>query len=127
MSKIKLGLIGLGTVGGGVFKVLQNFPDVEITKIAVKNIDKPRNIEGLDRAILTTDPYEIVNNPEITVIAELIGGVHPAYELIKKAIENGKHVVTANKELLAKHGEELFNYAEQHNVVILYEAAIVFL
>ena len=124
MSKIKLGLIGLGTVGGGVFKVLQNFPDVEITKIAVKNIDKPRNIEGLGRAMLTTDPYEIVNNPEITVIAELIGGVHPAYELIKKAIENGKHVVTANKELLAKHGEELFNYAEQHNVVILYEAAI---
>ena len=124
MSKIKLGLIGLGTVGGGVFKVLKNFPDVEITKIAVKNIDKPRNIDGLDRAMLTTDPYEIVESPEITVVAELIGGVHPAYELIKKAIENGKHVVTANKELLAKHGEELFNYAEQHNVVILYEAAI---
>lgn len=124
MSKIKIGLIGLGTVGGGVFKVLKDFPDVEITKIAVKNIDKPRNIEGLDRAMLTTDPYEIVNNPESTVVAELIGGVHPAYELIKKAIENGKHVVTANKELLAKHGEELFNYAEQHNVVILYEAAI---
>lgn len=124
MSKIKIGLIGLGTVGGGVFKVLKDFPNVEITKIAVKNIDKPRNIEGLNRAILTTDPYEIVNNPESTVIAELIGGVHPAYELIKKAIENGKHVVTANKELLAKHGEELFNYAEQHNVVILYEAAI---
>lgn len=124
MSKIKIGLIGLGTVGGGVFKVLKDFPDVEITKIAVKNIDKPRNIEGLNRAILTTDSYEIVNNPESTVVAELIGGVHPAYELIKKAIENGKHVVTANKELLAKHGEELFNYAEQHNVVILYEAAI---
>lgn len=124
MSKIKLGLIGLGTVGGGVFKVLKNFPDVEITKIAVKNIDKPRNIDGLDRTMLTTDPYEIVDSPEITVVAELIGGVHPAYELIKKAIENGKHVVTANKELLAKHGEELFNYAEQHNVVILYEAAI---
>lgn len=124
MSKIKIGLIGLGTVGGGVFKVLKDFPDVEITKIAVKNIDKPRNIEGLNRAILTTDPYEIVNNPESTVVAELIGGVHPAYELIKMAIENGKHVVTANKELLAKHGEELFNYAEQHNVVILYEAAI---
>lgn len=124
MSKIKLGLIGLGTVSGGVFKVLKNFPDVEITKIAVKNIDKPRNIDGLDRAMLTTDPYEIVESPEITVVAELIGGVHPAYELIKKAIENGKHVVTANKELLAKHGEELFNYAEQHNVVILYEAAI---
>ncbi len=124
MSKIKLGLIGLATVGCGVFKVLKNFPDVEITKISVKNMDKPRNIDGLDRAMLTTDPYEIVESPEITVVAELIGGVHPAYELIKKAIENGKHVVTANKELLAKHGEELFNYAEQHNVVILYEAAI---
>lgn len=124
MSKIKIGLIGLGTVGGGVFKVLKNFPDVEITKIAVKNIDKPRNIEGLEKTMLTTNPYEIVDNPENTVVVELIGGVHPAYELIKKAIENGKHVVTANKELLAKYGEELFNYAEQHNVVILYEAAI---
>ncbi len=124
MKKTKIGLIGLGTVGSGVFKTLKNFPDVEVVKIAVKNILKPRNIEGLDNSILTTNPEEVVNNPEIEIVAELMGGVHPAYELIKKAIENGKHVVTANKELLAKHGEELFHYAEKYNVVILYEAAI---
>ena len=124
MKKTKIGLIGLGTVGSGVFKTLKNFPDVEVVKIAVKNISKPRNIEGLDNSILTINPEEVVNNPEIEIVAELMGGVHPAYELIKKAIENGKHVVTANKELLAKHGEELFHYAEKYNVVILYEAAI---
>ena len=122
--KIKIGLIGLGTVGSGVFKTLKNFDNVEVVKIAVKNINKPRNIEGLDNSILTDNPYEIVENPEIDIVAELIGGINPAFELIKKAIENGKHIVTANKELLAKNGEELFDFAESHNRVILYEAAI---
>lgn len=122
--KIKIGLIGLGTVGSGVFKTLKNFDNVEVVKIAVKNINKPRNIEGLDNSMLTDNPYEIVENPEIDIVAELIGGITPAFDLIKKAIENGKHIVTANKELLAKHGEELFNFAEEHNKVILYEAAI---
>lgn len=124
MKKTKIGLIGLGTVGSGVFKTLKNFPDIEVVKIAVRDMSKTRNIAGLDNSILTTNPEEVVNNPEIEIVAELMGGVHPAYELIKKAIENGKHVVTANKELLAKHGEELFRYAEKFNVVILYEAAI---
>ncbi|MBR1943660.1 homoserine dehydrogenase [bacterium] len=124
MNKTKIGIIGLGTVGSGVFKTLKNFSDIEVVKIAVKNLDKPRNIEGLDKNLLTNNPEEIVNNPEIDIVAELIGGIHPAYELIKKAIENGKHIVTANKELLAKYGEELFKHAEQHNSVILYEAAI---
>ena len=123
-KKIKLGLIGLGTVGSGVFKTLKNFDNIEIVKIAVKNVNKPRNIEGLDNSILTDNPYEIVEDPQIDIVAELIGGVEPAYDLIKKAIENGKHIVTANKELLAKNGEELFTFAEQHNKVILYEAAI---
>ena len=123
-KKIKIGLIGLGTVGSGVFKTLKNFENVEVVKIAVKNINKPRNIEGLDNSILTADPYEIVNNPEIDIVAELVGGIDPAYDLIKTAIKNGKHIVTANKELLAKKGEELFTYAEQNNKVILYEAAI---
>lgn len=122
--KIKIGLIGLGTVGSGVFKTLKNFDNVEVVKVAVKNINKPRNIEGLDNSILTDNPYEIVENPDIDILVELIGGIDPAFEIIKKAIENGKHIVTANKELLAKHGEELFNFAEQHNKVILYEAAI---
>lgn len=120
---IKIGLIGLGTVGSGVFKTLQNSADVKITKIAVKNINKPRNIEGLDTSMLTDNPYDVVNS-DVDIVVELIGGLEPAYDLIKTAIENGKHIVTANKELLAKRGEEIFNFAEKHNKVILYEAAI---
>ena len=112
-KKIKIGLIGLGTVGSGVFKTLKHFDNVEIVKIAVKNINKPRNIEGFDTSLLTADPYEIVNNPEIDIVAELVGGLEPAFDLISKAIENGKHIVTANKELLAKRGEELFRIAEK--------------
>ena len=123
-DKIKIGLIGLGTVGSGVFKTLQSFENVEVTKIAVRNINKPRNIDGLDNSIVTDNPYKVVNDSEIDIVAELIGGVEPAYDLIKTAIKNGKHIVTANKELLAKLGEELFNFAEEHNKVILYEAAI---
>ena len=123
-KKIKIGLIGLGTVGSGVFKTLQNFDYVEVVKIAVKNINKPRNIEGLDNSILTDNPYDVVNDPEIDIVAELVGGLEPAFDLIKCAIENGKHIVTANKELLAKRGEELFEIAEKNNKVVLYEAAI---
>lgn len=123
-KKIKIGLIGLGTVGSGVYKTLKSFDNVEVTKIAVKNINKPRNIEGLDNSILTDKPFDVVNDPDIDIVVELIGGLNPAGELIKTAIKNGKHIVTANKELLAKNGEELFNFAEQHNRVILYEAAI---
>ncbi len=123
-KKIKIGLIGLGTVGSGVFKTLQNFDYVEVVKIAVKNINKPRNIVGLDNSILTDNPYDVVNDPEIDIVAELVGGLEPAFDLIKTAIENGKHIVTANKELLAKRGEELFEIAEKNNKVILYEAAI---
>lgn len=123
-NKIKIGLIGLGTVGSGVYKTLQNFDNIEIVKIAVRNKNKKRNIEGLDESIITEDPYEVVNNPEIQIVAELIGGMEPAFDLIETAIKNGKHIVTANKELLAKHGEELFKFAEANNKVVLYEAAI---
>ena len=123
-SKIKIGLIGLGTVGSGVFKTLKNFDNVEVTKIAVRNKNKKRNIEGLDENIITDNAYDVVNDPEIQIVAELVGGVEPAFDLIKTAIKNGKHIVTANKELLAKHGEELFNFAEENNKVVLYEAAI---
>ena len=123
-DKIKIGLIGLGTVGSGVFKTLQNFDNVEIVKIAVRNKNKKRNIEGLDESLITDNAYEVVNDPEIQIVAELVGGIEPAFDLIKTAIKNGKHIVTANKELLAKHGEELFNYAEDNNKVVLYEAAI---
>ncbi len=125
MGKIKIGIIGLGTVGCGVVKTLRNFADdVEIVKIAVNNLKKKRNIDNLDENLLTDNPFEIVDNPSIDIVVEVMGGVNPAFSLIKKAIENGKHIVTANKELLAKHGEELFQSAKEKNVVILYEAAV---
>lgn len=123
-KKIKIGLIGLGTVGSGVFKTLQSFDNVEVKSIAVRNINKKRNIKGLDESIITDDAYKIVNDPEIDIVAELVGGLEPAFDLIATAIKNGKHIVTANKELLAKRGEELFKIAEEYNRVILYEAAI---
>lgn len=123
-KKIKIGLIGLGTVGSGVFKTLKSFDNVEVTKIAVRNINKKRDIEGLDNSIITDNAFEVVNDPDIDIVAELVGGIEPAFELITTAIKNGKHIVTANKELLAKRGEELFNIAEEYNKVVLYEAAI---
>jgi len=124
MDKIKIGMIGLGTVGSGVLKTLLGFEQIEIVKIAVRNLKKARNIAKLDTSILTDNPYDVVNDPNIQIVIEVIGGIEPAYDLIKKAIKNGKHIVTANKELLAKHGDELFPFAEKHNKVVLYEAAI---
>ena len=123
MHKLKIGIIGFGTVGTGVYKSLQGFENVEIIQIAVRNINKPRSVE-LPTGILTDNPFDIVNNPEIDVVVELMGGVEPTWDYIKTALENGKHIVTANKELLAKKGEELFNLSEKNNCVVLYEAAI---
>lgn len=123
MSKIKIGLIGLGTVGSGVFKSLQKFDEVEIVKIAVRNINKPRSVD-VPAGMLTDNPYEVVNHPDIDVVVELMGGVEPAWNYIEAALKNKKHIVTANKELLAKKGEELFNLSEENNCVVLYEAAI---
>ena len=122
--KVKIGLIGLGTVGTGVVKVLKDFDNIEIVKIAVKNLNKKRDIENLDESILTNNPFEIVNSPEVDIVVEVIGGIDPAFDLLKTAILNGKHIVTANKELLAKKGQELFALANEKNTVILYEAAI---
>ena len=123
MSKLRIGIIGLGTVGSGVYKTLQDMNDIEIVKIAVKNLNKPRYVE-VPTSMITDNPYDLVNDPSIDVVVELIGGVNPAWDFISTAIKNGKHIVTANKELLAKKGEELFNLAEEHNRVVLYEAAI---
>ncbi|HIS89801.1 TPA: homoserine dehydrogenase, partial [Candidatus Avigastranaerophilus faecigallinarum] len=85
---------------------------------------KKRNIENLDTNLLTQDPYEIVNNPEIDIVIEVAGGVNPTFDIIKTAIKNKKHIVTANKELLAKKGSELFQLAKENKVIILYEAAV---
>lgn len=123
-NKIAVGLLGLGTVGSGVVKVLKKFNNIEIKKIAVRNLDKARNIEGLEEEILTNKSEIIVNDPDIKIVVEVIGGINPALELVTTAIKNGKHIVTANKELIAKHGKTLFELAKENNVVILYEAAI---
>ena len=123
MNKLRIGIIGLGTVGCGVYKTLQDIKEVEIVKVAVKNINKPRSVE-VPKELVTDNPYELTSNPDIDVIVELIGGVEPAYDYLADAIKHGKHIVTANKELLAKRGEELFKLSEQYNKVILYEAAI---
>ncbi|MBE7704605.1 MAG: homoserine dehydrogenase [Cyanobacteria bacterium SIG29] len=124
MKALKVGIIGFGTVGTGVYNVLQGFKDITIEKIAVKNINKKRNIDNFDENLLTDNPYEIVNNPEIDVVIEVAGGVNPTFDILKTAIKNGKHIVTANKELLAKNGSELFALAKENNIIILYEAAV---
>ena len=119
-KKLKIGLIGLGTVGQGVVKVLAKHDDIEIVSVAVKNLSKKRDVEVKH---LTTDAFEIVNNPEIDIVVEVAGGEN-VFDALKTAINNKKHIVTANKELLAKHGSELFDLARKNKVVILYEAAV---
>ncbi len=124
MKSLNIGIIGFGTVGTGVYNVLKSFKNIKIKKIAVKNINKKRNIENFDESLLTSNAYELANDPEIDVIVEVAGGLDPAFDLLKTAIQNGKHIVTANKELLAKKGSELFQLAKEKKVVILYEAAV---
>ncbi len=121
---VNVGLLGLGTVGGGVYKVLRDCPDVKIVKIAVKDKALVQEIDGLDKNLLTEDAKIIVTNPDIDIIIEVIGGTGAAYEFIKMALESGKHVVTANKELIAKKGDELFEIAKANNVLLLFEAAV---
>ncbi|HZS04116.1 MAG TPA: homoserine dehydrogenase [Blastocatellia bacterium] len=122
-SKTVLGLFGLGTVGTGVVTLLRDNPQFEIRAIAVRDKNKRREID-LSSFELTEDPFRLVDDPKIGVIVEVAGGIEPAYEVIKRAITGGKHIVTANKELIAKHGPVLFELADRHNVTIFYEAAV---
>lgn len=119
-NKLKIGIIGLGTVGTGVVKVLSKYDDIEIVKVAVKNINKKREVEVKN---LTTDPFEIANDPNIDIIVEVAGGC-AVLDVLLTAIKNKKHIVTANKELLARHGAELCDCARENKVAILYEAAV---
>ena len=122
----------MGTVGSGTLAVLQRNSQeisrragraIEVTKCAVKNIDKPRDYPN-GSIELTDDPYEILNCPDIDIVVELIGGLDPAFDYVTHALENGKHVVTANKELLAVRGTELFKTAQDKSLVIAFEAAV---
>ncbi len=132
MKPVKIGLLGMGTVGGGTVTVLTRNNN-EITRragrgilvahAAVRDINRARPDSATD-VILTTDPFEVVNNPDLDIIVELIGGYDLARELVLKAIENGKHVVTANKALIAVHGNEIFAAAQKRGVTVAFEAAV---
>jgi homoserine dehydrogenase len=132
MRGIQIGLIGLGTIGSGVVKVLeQNGALIEkrlgrpviLKKIADLDLDTDRGVV-IDSAKLTSDAFEVIEDPEISVVIELIGGYEPARTYILAAFQRGKHVVTANKALLAVHGSEIFRAARRHGVDINFEASV---
>jgi len=123
MGKITVGLLGLGTVGTGVVKLLSDDPRFKIKWVAVRDKAKARQID-LSSIRVTDQPFDVVNDPEVEIIIEVAGGIGPIYELIKTAVEQGKHIVTANKELIARHGSEIFALAHRRNVTVLFEAAV---
>ena len=132
MKPIRVGLLGLGTVGSGVHQVLianreeirrRAGRDIEIARIAVRDVAKARRLVG-DRVPVTDDPYEIVLDPEIDVVVEVIGGTEIARDLVLESIAQRKHVVTANKALLALCGNEVFAAAGRQNVIVAFEAAV---
>lgn len=124
---IKVAILGYGTVGSGVYEVIMNNRNSsdEAKKMDVKYILDLREFPGLPHSHLFTKDYqEIVNDPEISVIAEVMGGLHPAYEFTKQALEAGKHVVTSNKELVATYGAELLQLAREKNINYMFEASV---
>ena len=133
MQPVKIGLLGLGTVGGGTVSVLTRNADeiarragrdIQITLAAAKEYDAEA-IVGLNQIeSITDDPFSVVDNPDVEIIIELMGGYSPAKELVLKAIENGKHVITANKALIALHGNEIFEAAQKKGVTVAFEAAV---
>ena len=123
MAKTNLGIIGLGTVGTGVVKLLANDNRFRIKWVVVRDLVKPRAVD-LSTARVTNNPFEVINDPEVEIVVEVAGGVEPFYDLAKQAIAQGKHIVTANKELIAKHGSEIFELANRHNVTVMFEAAV---
>ena len=130
---MKIGLLGLGTVGGGVVTVLTRNAreiarragrEVAVSHAAAKEYDAGA-IHGLDRVgRITDDGFAVVDDPEVDIVIELIGGYSPAKEMVLRAIENGKHVVTANKALIAAHGNEIFSAAQEKGVTVAFEAAV---
>lgn len=127
---IKIGLLGCGTVGTGTAQIILTpegrhpiLQNLEIAKIGVRNLDKKRDLD-LPAQVFTTDLEEIVNDPEIQVIVEVLGGLEPSRSLILQAIAQGKHIVTANKAVIAKYGEEIYTAANAAGVYVLLEAAV---
>ncbi|MGV3742960.1 MAG: homoserine dehydrogenase [Burkholderiaceae bacterium] len=132
MKPIKVGLLGIGTVGSGTFEVLKRNQEeikrragrgIEIAMVADLNTARAKELVG-DACEVVSDAHQVVANPEIDIVVELIGGYGIARELVLKAIANGKHVVTANKALLAIHGTEIFKAAQDKGVMVAFEAAV---
>lgn len=130
MKPVKVGICGLGTVGGGTFNVLKRNADeiarragrkIIVEEIGARHTNPDCDTKGMQ---ITDDIFEVAKNPEIDVIVELIGGYDVAKELVLTAIENGKHVVTANKALIAVHGNEIFEAAQKKNVMVAFEASV---
>lgn len=129
---IKIGIIGFGCIGTGVVKTLLQNQElitnrtgemIEVKKICDLDLSSDRGT-GIDLSLLTNDVDEVLNDTEIQIVVELIGGIEPAMTFLKKALENGKHIVTANKKLLAENGSELFALAQTKNLMINFEAAV---
>ncbi len=132
MKPVHVGLLGLGTVGGGTFNVLRRNAEeitrragrgIVVTHAAAREIAHER-LESLEGVRVTGDPFAVVNDPDVDIVVELIGGYDPARELVLQAIANGKHVVTANKALIALHGNEIFGAAQERGVMVAFEAAV---
>lgn len=132
MEKVDIALLGLGTVGQGVVKILQKNKDqwyhkcdaeINLKKVLEKDFNRERDVV-LPEGVMTNNWQEIVSDPDIKVIIEVMGGIHPALEFILEAMENGKSVVTANKDLIAEHGQELFEMAQAKGVDFYFEASV---
>ncbi|HZH56523.1 homoserine dehydrogenase [Yanghanlia caeni] len=133
MASIRVGLLGLGVVGGGTWKVLQKNAEeiarragrrIEVAAVAVRDVEKARRLLGDSDVRITTDGLEVARDPNIDIVVELIGGETIAKEWVMEAIRQGKHVVTANKALLACHGNEIFDAASSKGVMVMFEAAV---
>ncbi len=132
MKAVNIGLIGLGTVGSGTLSVLQRNAE-EITRragreirvigAAVRDVSKPRPV-NLDTLVITQDPFEIVNHPDIQIVVEVMGGEAIPLQAVTQALDNGKHVVTANKALIAIHGNEIFKSAQEKGLIVAFESAV---
>lgn len=129
---IKVGLLGCGTVGGGVLRLLKANASylearvgapIEVTKVLIRDREKER-VQELDRARLTTNPDAVLSDPSIDVLVEVIGGIEPARGYVERAIRAGKQVVTANKMLLATHGATILQQAREHGVDVAFEGAV---
>ncbi|SFJ26575.1 homoserine dehydrogenase [Thermoflavimicrobium dichotomicum] len=129
---VKVGLMGFGTVGTGVVRIIQGHQEdlvkqtglsIQVEKILVQNLNKKRSLQ-VPSDLLTTNAYEILYSPDIDVVIEVMGGIHPAKEYILTALEQGKHVVTANKDLMALHGEEILSKAKEKQCDVFYEASV---